>query len=52
MLEKNKIARADYILDVGFPTVFIENPGGIIHVDFQSILLKASIFCINHSCKQ
>ena len=56
VIEKNKITRAEIILNIikiiKSPTVSIEDPGGIIHIDNQPLGLKASIFCITHSSQQ
>ena len=48
VMEKNKIGRAEIILNkiLESPTVSIEDPGGIVHIDNQPLALKASIFCI------
>ena len=49
VMEKNKIGRAEIILNKIFesPTVSIEDPGGIIHIDNQPLGLKASTFLYN-----
>ena len=51
VMEKNKIGRAEIILNkiLESPTVSIEDPVGIIHIDNQPHGLKASNFCITHS---
>ena len=47
--EKNKIGRAEISLNkiLESPTVSIEDPGGIIHIDNQPLGLKASTFLYN-----
>ena len=54
VMEKNKIGRAEIILNkiLESPTISIEDPGGIIHIDNQPLGLKASTFCITHSSQQ
>ena len=49
VMEKNKIGRAEIILNkiLEAPTVSIEVPGGIIHIDNQPLGLKASTFLYN-----
>ena len=49
VMEKNKIGRAEIILNkiLESPTVSIEDPGGIIHIDNQPLGLKASTFLYN-----
>ena len=49
VMEKNKIGRAEIILDkiLESPTISIEDPGGIIHIDNQPFGLKASTFLYN-----
>ena len=54
VMEKNKIGRAEIILNkiLESPTISIEDPGGIIHIDNQPLGLKASTFWITHSSQQ
>ena len=49
VMEKNKIGRAEIILSkiLESPTVSIEDPGGINHIDNQPLGLKASTFSYN-----
>ena len=49
VMEKNKTGRAETILNKIFesPKVSIEDPGGIIHIDYQPLGLKASTFLYN-----
>ena len=49
VMERNKIGRAEINLKkiLESPTVSIEYPGGIIHIDNQPLGLKASIFLYN-----
>ena len=49
VMEKNKDGRAEIILNkiIESPTVSIEDPGGIIHIDNQPLGLKASTFLYN-----
>ena len=49
VMEKNKIARVEIILNkiLESPTVSIEDPGGIIHINNQPLGLKASTFLYN-----
>ena len=49
VMEKNKIGRAVIILNkiLESPTVSIEDPGGIIHIDNQPLCLKASTILYN-----
>ena len=49
VMVKNKIGRAEIILNkiLESPTVFIEDPGGIIHIDNQPLGLKASTSLYN-----
>ena len=49
VMEKNKIRRAEIILNkiLESPTISIEDPGGIIHIDNQPFGLKASTFLYN-----
>ena len=49
VMEKNKIGRAEIILNkiLESPTISIEDPGGIIHIDNQPLGLKASTFLYN-----
>ena len=46
VMEKNKIGRAEIILNkiLESPTVSIEDPGGIIHIDSHLLGLIASTF--------
>ena len=48
VMEKNKIGRAEIILNkiLESPTISIEDPGGIIHIDIQPLGLKASTFFV------
>ena len=48
VMEKNKIGRAEIILNkiLESPTISIEHPGGIIHIDNQPLGLKASSFFV------
>ena len=49
VMEKNKIESAEIILNkiLKSPTVSIEDPGGIIHIDKQPLGLKVSTFLYN-----
>ena len=49
VMEKNKIGRAEILLNkiLESPRVSIEDPGGIIHIDYQPLGLKASAFLYN-----
>ena len=49
VMEKNKIGRAELILNkiLESPTISIEDPSGIIHIDNQPLGLKASTFLYN-----
>ena len=51
---KNNIGRAEIVINkiLESPTVSIEDPGGIIHIDNPQLGLKASIFFITHSSQQ
>ena len=49
VMEKNKIGSAEIIPNkiLESPTVSIEDPGGIFHIDNQPLGLKASTFLHN-----
>ena len=54
VMEKNKIGRVEIILNtiLESPTVSIEDPAGIIHIDKQTLGLKASTFLYDTNTQQ